>query len=96
MNFKPATTRRKAIKTGLATLASAAVITPEGKAAMPEDINIPDEPGSHGSSITFGTLKLAQALGDRQALLDEDRIVIRFDLGEEVVQSIKQLTEAII
>ena len=38
MNFRPATTRRKAIKTGLATLASAAVITPEGKAAMPEDI----------------------------------------------------------
>jgi transaldolase/glucose-6-phosphate isomerase len=47
----------------------------------PRDAPIPDEAGSPDSSITFGVLKAAQALGDRQALLDAGRRVIRFHLG---------------
>jgi hypothetical protein len=61
----------------------------------PRDVPIPDEAGSPGSSIKFGVLKLAQALGDRQALLDAGRRVIRFHLGEDVVGGLKLLTEGV-
>ena len=56
-----------------------------------QDASIPDEAGLPGSSITFGVLKAAQALGDRQALLDAGRRVIRFHLGADVVGGLKQL-----
>jgi hypothetical protein len=36
------------------------------------------------SSISFGTLKLAQALGDYQALSNANRRVIRFHLEGDV------------
>ncbi len=45
------------------------------------DIPIPDSAGSDSSSISFGVLKMAQALGDKQALSDGSRRVIRFHLG---------------
>ena len=61
----------------------------------PQDIPIPDEAGSPDSSITFGVLKAAQALGDRQALLDAGRRVIRFHLGKDVVGGLSRLTEAL-
>jgi hypothetical protein len=41
--------------------------------------------------MTFGVLIAAQALGDRQALLDNDRRVIRFDLGEKPIDGLKRL-----
>jgi hypothetical protein len=59
------------------------------------DVPIPDEAGSPDSSITFGVLKAAQALGDRQALLDAGRRVIRFHLGDNVVSGLKRLMEAL-
>jgi transaldolase/glucose-6-phosphate isomerase len=49
-----------------------------------EDIPIPDEAGKPQSNITFGTLKMAQALGDGQALLDAKRRFIRFHLGPDL------------
>jgi hypothetical protein len=55
------------------------------------DIPIPDEPGSQESSISFNVLKQAQALGDRQALIDSGRRVIRLDLGQDPVGGIKKL-----
>jgi transaldolase/glucose-6-phosphate isomerase len=61
----------------------------------PRDVPIPDEAGSPGSSISFGVLKLAQALGDRQALLDAGRRVIRFHLGKDVGNGLKRLMEAL-
>ncbi|MFQ5857881.1 MAG: glucose-6-phosphate isomerase, partial [Anaerolineae bacterium] len=61
----------------------------------PQDVPIPDEAGSPASSITFGVLKAAQALGDRQALLDAGRRVIRFHLGDNVVGGLKQLADAL-
>jgi len=64
-------------------------------ADMPEDAAIPDEPRAETSAVTFGVLKTAQALGDRQALLDAGRRVIRFHLGSDVVASIEGLTAAL-
>ena len=55
------------------------------------DASIPDEAGSAASSLTFGVLKEAQALGDRQALLDAGRRVIRFHLDEDVVGGLGRL-----
>ncbi len=58
-----------------------------------QDAAIPDEAGEAKSSMTFGVLKLAQALGDRQALLDAKRRVIRFHLGKNVVGELQKLAE---
>ena len=55
------------------------------------DIPIPDTAGEPGSSISFGVLELAQALGDRQALLDAGRRVIRFHLLSNIPESIQRL-----
>jgi phosphoglucose isomerase-like protein len=62
---------------------------------MPEDAPIPDEPGKKASSISFGVLKNAQALGDRKALLENKRNVITFHLGENVVADIDKLTDSL-
>jgi len=62
-------------------------------AEMPQDAAIPDEPGAETSSISFGILKTAQFQGDRQALLDNNRQVIRIDLGSDPFSSIKKITE---
>lgn len=58
------------------------------------DIPIPDQPGSNESGITFGVLKKAQALGDRQALIDAGRRVLLLDLGQEPIKGIKRLIQA--
>ncbi|MGD9100418.1 MAG: hypothetical protein PVF45_08055 [Anaerolineae bacterium] len=59
----------------------------------PRDVPIPDEAGAPDSSISFGTLKMAQALGDRQALLEAGRRVMRFHLGDDVVRGLGVLTK---
>ena len=59
------------------------------------DVPIPDEAGSSASSISFGVLKMAQALGDRQALLDAGRAVIRFHLGTDVAGGLEKLNQAL-
>lgn len=64
-------------------------------AAMPEDAPIPDDPGSEGSSLTFGVLKTAQALGDERALREVGRRVIRFHLTGSLVPGLNRLTEAL-
>ncbi len=58
------------------------------------DLSIPDNPGKESSSITFGILKSAQALGDRQALLDIGRKVLRFDLGTDVITGLKKINDS--
>ncbi len=60
-----------------------------------QDAAIPDEAGETRSAMTFGVLKLAQALGDRQALLDTGRRVIRFHLGGDVVGELLKLAAMI-
>ena len=63
------------------------------------DVAIPDEAGKPDSSgMTFGLLKMAQALGDKQALRDAGRRVIRFHLGTDgdVVGGLKLLEDAVV
>jgi transaldolase / glucose-6-phosphate isomerase len=62
---------------------------------MPEDIPVPDAPGSSYSTISFGVLKTAQALGDRQALLDAGRKVIRFHFKIKTDAALQKLSAAL-
>ena len=59
------------------------------------DAAIPDEPGSPDSSITFGVLITAQALGDQQALREAGRRVIRFHLGRDTAGGLRRLADAL-
>lgn len=61
----------------------------------PTDVDIPDEPGSDASSMPFGVLKNAQALGDREALLSVNRRVLTFDLDNAVEAGLKKLVGAV-
>lgn len=59
------------------------------------DVPIPDEPGSDSASVSFGVLERAQALGDRRALRDAGRVVVRVDLGSDVGPGLERLTETV-
>jgi glucose-6-phosphate isomerase len=59
--------------------------------SMPEDAAIPDEPGSSESKFSFGVLKTAQLLGDRQALINNERKVVTIDLGKDTVGSLEKI-----
>ncbi len=56
-----------------------------------EDAPIPDQAGAADSSITFGVLAQAQALGDRQALVDRGRAVLGIHLGADIAAGLAQL-----
>lgn len=57
-------------------------------------IDIPDAAGQTGSALTFGTLMLSQANGDRGALLGEQRRVIRFaGNGDALLAAIQSLSK---
>jgi transaldolase/glucose-6-phosphate isomerase len=60
-----------------------------------EDAPIPDEMGNEKSSMSFGVLIHAQALGDKQALIDGNRKVIIFDLGDDISGGLKLLNDSI-
>jgi glucose-6-phosphate isomerase len=57
----------------------------------PRDAPIPDELGLPASSLTFGVLKAAQAVGDRQALINAGRRVIRVHLHDDPVGGVRKL-----
>jgi len=57
-----------------------------------KDIAIPDEPTEDKSSISFGVLISAQAMGDRQALINNDRKVITLHLKGDIAEEILNLT----
>jgi transaldolase/glucose-6-phosphate isomerase len=59
------------------------------------DAPIPDKAGVPDSTMSFGVLKMAQVLGDKQALLAAGRRVIRFHLGNDVVGGLNLLAEAL-
>jgi len=48
-----------------------------------QDLAIPDEAGQPKSALSFGTLVKAQSMGDRKALLEKGRRVLRLDLGDD-------------
>ena len=58
-------------------------------------IDIPDQPGSAQSTISFGTLINAQALGDRRALLDANRSIIRIALKGAPTQVVNALASVV-
>jgi glucose-6-phosphate isomerase len=60
-----------------------------------QDAPIPDRAGAGESSITFGVLKMAQALGDRRALQDSGRRVVTFHLGEDAVDRLEDLARGV-
>jgi glucose-6-phosphate isomerase len=62
-------------------------------AHSPQDVPIPDEAGFDASSMSFGVLRTAQALGDKAALQEQGRRVIRFDLGDDVVSALTSLRQ---
>lgn len=59
----------------------------------PREVPIPDEMGHAAAALGFGVLKAAQASGDRQALLDKGRRILRFHLRDDVSGSLDRLTE---
>lgn len=58
-----------------------------------EDILVAEQAGSEVSSYTFGTLIQAQALGDRQALLDVGRRVLRVHLLGDIHTGLQDLAD---
>lgn len=58
----------------------------------PEDLDIPDEAGKTDSAMSFHVLKMSQALGDKQALVEENRRVIRFHVARNLVDALKTLS----
>ena len=61
-----------------------------------EDAPIPDEPGQPSSSITFAALKAAQAMGDRQALINSGRRVIRLHFRKNPSAALGKMTADIL
>jgi transaldolase/glucose-6-phosphate isomerase len=60
------------------------------------DKDIPDDTSSSVSSMSFGVLKMAQAMGDRKALLNAGRKVIRFHLGNDIIGGLTRLGAALV
>ena len=60
-----------------------------------EDLPIPDELGSSKSSVSFEMLKMAEALGDMQALLGAGRRVISLHIRGDVPDALDCLTESL-
>lgn len=58
-----------------------------------EDISIPKEAGSTESKMSFGVLKVAQAMGDAQALRDAGRRVISFEVEGDLAAAIQKILE---
>lgn len=56
-----------------------------------EDVPIPVNAGETPSLISFGVLKTAQAQGDREALLNVGRKVIRIHLGPDVLAGLDKI-----
>jgi len=59
------------------------------------DLPIPDSAGKPESSVSFGTLVASQSLGDRQALLDAGRRVLRIDLNGAPAGVVGRIGEAV-
>ncbi len=61
-----------------------------------ENLPIPDEPKSDESSISFGVLIDAQAMGDREALLRINRNILTLDLETDLQQNLKYIEEMLL
>ncbi len=59
------------------------------------DVDIPDEAGSAESSMSFGTLKAAQAMGDKKALEEAGRRVLRIHIKGDVHKGLARILRAV-
>ncbi|MDZ7763927.1 MAG: hypothetical protein U5K00_05815 [Melioribacteraceae bacterium] len=59
------------------------------------NLPIPDNADDNDSQITFDVIIRAQALGDREALIQSERHVITFDIRSDLIDQLKQITEMI-
>jgi hypothetical protein len=59
------------------------------------DLLIPDNPGENSSTVSFGVLIKAQALGDRKAMLANKRKVLTVDLGKNTMDGLQKLISII-
>jgi hypothetical protein len=59
------------------------------------DLPVPDELGSAKSSVSFGLLEKAEALGDMQALLGAGRRVVSLHIKRDVPEALGRLTAAL-
>jgi len=59
------------------------------------DVLIPDDAGMDESSISFRTLIKAQALGDRHALITNNRNVLTVDFGVNIITNLEKLINLI-
>ncbi|MCI0807223.1 MAG: bifunctional transaldolase/phosoglucose isomerase [Chloroflexi bacterium] len=59
------------------------------------DADIPDEAGSSESSLTFGNLKAAQAMGDRKALEAGGRRVLRLHIKGDLQEGLARVIDAV-
>jgi transaldolase / glucose-6-phosphate isomerase len=57
------------------------------------DVSIPDRAGEAASTVSFGVLIRAQAMGDRQALIDFGRNVLTIHLAGNVPANLDRLAE---
>lgn len=57
-----------------------------------EDLPIPGTMDSNESTLTFGTLKAAQAAGDREALATAGRRIFHLHLGQDPAERLRNLT----
>ena len=58
---------------------------------MPDDADIPDNPGEDASNMSFGVLKTSQVLGDGRALYQADRGLIKFHINGDISAGINKL-----
>ena len=59
------------------------------------DVDIPDEAGADESSMSFGTLKAAQAMGDKKALEEAARRVLRIHIKGDVGKGLARILGAV-
>ncbi|MBM3284604.1 MAG: glucose-6-phosphate isomerase [Candidatus Aminicenantes bacterium] len=60
-------------------------------AETPEDVPVPEAPGSRRSLLTFGALSAAQARGDAEALKSSGRRLIRLHFGAEIKKGLDKI-----
>jgi glucose-6-phosphate isomerase/transaldolase/glucose-6-phosphate isomerase len=64
--------------------------------AAPQDVPIPVAAGELHSGLSFEVLQAAQALGDRRALAEVGRRVMRIHIREHIVARLTQLNQALL
>jgi glucose-6-phosphate isomerase len=65
-------------------------------AEAPDDVPIPEAAGEIAASMSFATLEMLQAMGDRQALEAAGRRIIRFHLGSRIAERLRQLNQSLL